>query len=106
MLEDDPDGLGGEFGLMDNISKQHMDNFLALLRLALQAIGSQPSSSHFDRSGQHVTILTGTSPTIDLTIYDACYLELAPRLGLPLASLDRRLCQADSAAGAKPIVTA
>jgi predicted nucleic acid-binding protein len=35
----------------------------------------------------------------DLTIYDACYLELALRLGLPLASLDKRLCQAARAAG-------
>ena len=35
----------------------------------------------------------------DLTIYDACYLELALRLGLPLASLDKALCQAAAAAG-------
>jgi predicted nucleic acid-binding protein len=42
----------------------------------------------------------------DLTIYDACYLELALRLGLPLASLDKRLCQAASAAGVSLIVTA
>jgi predicted nucleic acid-binding protein len=35
----------------------------------------------------------------DLTIYDACYLELALRLGLPLASLDKRLRQAARAAG-------
>jgi predicted nucleic acid-binding protein len=35
----------------------------------------------------------------ELTVYDACYLELALRLGLPLASLDKRLCQAASAAG-------
>lgn len=34
-----------------------------------------------------------------LTVYDACYLELALRLGLPLASLDRRLCEVASAAG-------
>jgi predicted nucleic acid-binding protein len=35
----------------------------------------------------------------DLTVYDACYLELALRMGLPLASLDKRLCQAALAAG-------
>jgi predicted nucleic acid-binding protein len=40
-----------------------------------------------------------------LTVYDACYLELALRLGLPLASLDRGLCQAALAAGVKLIVT-
>ncbi|WP_428486879.1 type II toxin-antitoxin system VapC family toxin [Rhodopila sp.] len=41
----------------------------------------------------------------DLTVYDACYLELALRLGLPLASLDQRLCQAASAVGVPLIVT-
>ncbi len=40
----------------------------------------------------------------DLTVYDACYLELALRLGLPLASLDKRLCLAASAAGVPLIV--
>jgi predicted nucleic acid-binding protein len=41
----------------------------------------------------------------DLTIYDACYLELALRLGLPLASLDKRLCQAARAAGLALVFT-
>ena len=41
----------------------------------------------------------------DLTVYDACYLELALRSGLPLASLDRRLCEAASAAGVKLVLT-
>ena len=35
----------------------------------------------------------------EMTVYDACYLELALRLGLPLASLDQRLCQAARSAG-------
>ncbi len=43
---------------------------------------------------------------LDLTVYDACYLELALRLGLPLASLDKRLCQAAAAAGVPLIVAA
>lgn len=34
-----------------------------------------------------------------LTIYDACYLELAQRLNLPLATLDRELRVAASALG-------
>jgi predicted nucleic acid-binding protein len=34
-----------------------------------------------------------------LTVYDACYLELAIRSGLPLGSLDRDLCQAAIRAG-------
>lgn len=35
----------------------------------------------------------------DLTLYDAAYLELALRFGLPLASLDRKLCEAAAACG-------
>lgn len=35
----------------------------------------------------------------DLTVYDAAYLELAVRLGLPLASLDTQLKEAAAAAG-------
>ena len=38
-----------------------------------------------------------------LTVYDACYLELALRLGLPLASLDTQLRQAAQAAGVRPL---
>jgi predicted nucleic acid-binding protein len=37
----------------------------------------------------------------DLTIYDACYLELAVRLNLPLASLDNDLLKAAKASGIK-----
>src|ERR1700712_271621 len=39
----------------------------------------------------------------NLTVYDACYLELALRLGLPLASLDKYLCHAALAAGVPSI---
>jgi predicted nucleic acid-binding protein len=39
-----------------------------------------------------------------LTVYDACYLELALRLGLPLASLDNRLCDAAFSAGVSLIL--
>lgn len=35
----------------------------------------------------------------DLTIYDACYLDLAVRLGLPLATLDAKLAEAAERAG-------
>jgi predicted nucleic acid-binding protein len=40
----------------------------------------------------------------DLTVYDACYLELALRAALPLASLDQRLCQAAASAGVRLIL--
>lgn len=39
------------------------------------------------------------SDKYSLSVYDAAYLELALRRGLPLASLDRTLCQAAQAAG-------
>lgn len=35
----------------------------------------------------------------DLTVYDASYLDLAMRLGLPLASLDKRLVEAARRSG-------
>jgi predicted nucleic acid-binding protein len=35
----------------------------------------------------------------DLTVYDAIYLELSLRSGLPLATLDRALCKAATALG-------
>ncbi len=38
-----------------------------------------------------------------LTVYDACYLELALRRGVPLATLDRRLRQAAARVGV-PVV--
>jgi len=37
-----------------------------------------------------------------VTVYDAAYLELALRRDLPLATLDRRLTDAATAAGARP----
>jgi predicted nucleic acid-binding protein len=40
----------------------------------------------------------------DMTVYEACYLELALRRGLPLASLDKRLCQAAQAAGVALVI--
>jgi predicted nucleic acid-binding protein len=39
------------------------------------------------------------SRTYDLTIYDACYLELAVRLNLPLATMDNKLKEALKATG-------
>jgi predicted nucleic acid-binding protein len=41
----------------------------------------------------------------DLTVYDACYLELALRLGLPLASLDAQLRKAGHDAGVQVLPT-
>ena len=42
-------------------------------------------------------VLLDLSRQHDLSVYDAAYLEVALRRALPLASLDRRLCEAASA---------
>jgi predicted nucleic acid-binding protein len=44
-------------------------------------------------------VLLALSRRHDLTIYDSSYLELAIRLGRPLATLDRRLAAAARAEG-------
>ena len=50
--------------------------------------------------GRHVWSTTLTlADRFGLTLYDAVYLELAQRLALPLASLDRQLREAGSALG-------
>jgi predicted nucleic acid-binding protein len=50
---------------------------------------------------QHDTpTVLGLARRHELSVYDAAYLELALRRGLPLASLDRRLSQAATASGA------
>lgn len=51
-----------------------------------------------DRDPDETTILT-LARQFRLTVDDAAYLELALRLGLPLASLDRDLCRAAAACG-------
>lgn len=45
--------------------------------------------------------LTQLSDVHGLTIYDATYLALASRLGLPLATFDQRLAQAARSAGVR-----
>ena len=46
-----------------------------------------------------MTGVSGVASHYDLSVYDAAYLELALRRGLPLASLDQRLVVAAKAAG-------
>jgi predicted nucleic acid-binding protein len=48
--------------------------------------------------------IAALAATRNLTIYDACYLELALRLGLPLASLDKPLCMAAASAGVQLVL--
>jgi len=56
-----------------------------------------------DRDGLALAFTTvhALAERYQLTAYDAAYLELALRLQLPLASLDRELCDAAGAAGVR-----
>ncbi|WP_420635822.1 type II toxin-antitoxin system VapC family toxin [Candidatus Palauibacter sp.] len=45
-------------------------------------------------------VILNLARTHGLSVYDAAYLETALRRSLPLASLDRRLCEAAAASGA------
>ena len=47
------------------------------------------------------TTILSIAETQKLTAYDAAYLELAMRLQIPLATLDKNLCRAALAAGVK-----
>ncbi|MDR1649863.1 MAG: type II toxin-antitoxin system VapC family toxin [Synergistaceae bacterium] len=49
--------------------------------------------------GFEIPLTRSLSCQYGLTIYDACYLELAVRLSLPLATLDQKLLEACKAVG-------
>jgi predicted nucleic acid-binding protein len=57
-------------------------------RLSIQINDSPSYSAVFDLAQRH-----------SLTVYDAAYLDLALREGLPIASLDRELVRAAGNAG-------
>ena len=66
---------------------------------ALSALASMPVAID-PETGIHAWSTTlDLSTRFSLTVYDAAYLELAMRRGLPLATLDRDLRAAASAAG-------
>ncbi len=52
-----------------------------------------------DTAAQAFSRTLSLAETQGLTLYDASYLELALRLALPLASLDKKLRQAAEASG-------
>lgn len=69
---------------------------------AFERIGALPLDQ--DRKGaEHVwSDSIALADAHGLSLYDATYLELAKRLGLPLATLDTRLAQAAKQAGVRP----
>ncbi len=56
---------------------------------------SAPTLRLLERGGEDETLQV--AERFRLTLYDACYLELAQRRNLPLASLDRQLSDAAKA---------
>ena len=68
----------------------------ALADLALLDITTDPYTDSF-AWGETLTL----ADRFRLTLYDAAYLELAQRRTLPLATLDKELCDAASALGVR-----
>ena len=68
-------------------------------RRAFERIGALPLE--MDRQGAEKvwTECVDLAETHDLSLYDAIYLELARRIGKPLATLDKRLASAARQAG-------
>lgn len=72
---------------------------------ALQVLRDfRPTIDHHDIFAS-IAAARPLAETYNLTIYDAVYLELARRLRLPLATLDRRLAAAATQAGAALLLT-
>ena len=71
------------------ISRAHAEDFLAMLKsLPIRLFDPLSYDSVFALANRHA-----------LTLYDAAYLDLAMREGLPLASLDGALIRATQASG-------
>jgi predicted nucleic acid-binding protein len=68
-------------------------------RRALTALAALPVHIDPDTAAQAWSRTLDLAEAQGLTLYDASYLELALRLALPLASLDRKLRQAAKASG-------
>jgi predicted nucleic acid-binding protein len=76
----------------NRISSAERAEFLELLRTASIAIDPHTA-------GRALTTILPLAETHRLTTYDATYLELAMRLGVPLATLDKNLRHAAGEAG-------
>jgi predicted nucleic acid-binding protein len=65
----------------------------------LVEVGSLPITVDDELSLHAVTFALGFARTLGVTTYDASYLELAVRLGLPLATQDKKLTAAAAVIG-------
>jgi predicted nucleic acid-binding protein len=62
------------------------------------------TSIEVDHGFGNVRNVLSLARTFQLTTYDACYLELAKRLALPLATLDKDLHSSATKAGLKAMM--
>ncbi len=88
-------------GLQTAIRRKRIDaayRDLALSRLMAQRVAVDPET---DRHAWSATVRLAERH--GLTVYDASYLELALRLGLPLATADKALKAAAEGAGLPPL---
>lgn len=74
-------------------------NTSARTAAVLAEIGALPITVDEQRPLDAVAFALGLARTFGLTAYDASYLELAIRLGLPLATQDRQLVDAANRLG-------
>lgn len=74
------------------VTAEEAADCLDLLRVLPIEVEFEPPARVFDS-------VTSVATRYDITVYDASYLELAIRDGLPLATLDQRLARAAQEAG-------
>ena len=67
--------------------------------IALASINNLPIRRDNASISFEIPLVLSLARKYDLTIYDACYLELAVRLDLPIATLDNKLFEAAGKAG-------
>jgi predicted nucleic acid-binding protein len=81
-------------GRLNSVRRRRLQTFLEML----------PISIDNETTAQVWTAIARLAEEWRLSAYDAAYLELADRRGLPLASLDRQLCHAANELGV-PLMT-
>jgi predicted nucleic acid-binding protein len=84
-------------GFQSSIRRKRID--VAYRDASLADLGQLPITIDADTDAHVWTTVLWLSDRYRLTIYDACYLELAQRRNLPLATLDQELCTAGQALG-------
>jgi len=73
--------------------------------LAIQRLAKLPIAVDSETGSRAWTNTLPLAEQTGLSVYDSCYLELAIRLSVPLASRDRALCEAATRVGVELVVT-